>query len=152
MHRKLHKLDVLSEDQDGKASTCGESTQQSNPFAFGKNLLTRGQLRELFGPQDIKKLKLARKRNSHAVTHGGIIKLNKSQPASKKKSPPKNSLKVDSSGLVLEAWPMKSRRKTSVFTLNNSRTRNTSNQATDGANNIGASIQTLQNDNCETMY
>ena len=72
MQRKLQTLEKGDiDDVDAKASTCGESTHEAYPFGFSKNVLTRGQLRELFSPQEIKKLKLARKRNSQPFASGG---------------------------------------------------------------------------------
>ena len=65
MHKKIQQFDILDNELDIKPSTNrSESIKNSHPHAFVKNVLTREQIRELCSPRDIKKLKLAQKRNS----------------------------------------------------------------------------------------
>ena len=114
MQRKLHTLDPDDIDTHARASTCAGSAHDQ-PFMFSKNVLTRGQIRELFTTEDFKKLKIARKRNSQPFTSGGAhAPVNKSQPVTKKKSSIANNSIIkmfnNSSGLVLEAWPMQGRK------------------------------------------
>ena len=145
MQRKLQTLEGPEDiETHARASTCAGSAHDQ-PFSFSKNVLTRGQIRELFTAGDFKKLKIARKRNSQPFTSGGCnnITVNKSHSVTKKKSSIANNSIIkmfnNSSGLVLEAWPMQNR-KTSVFTLNNDFKRSKNSNA----NIDKSSIQTLQ--------
>ena len=128
MSRKLNTIEMMTAAEgDARSQMHQELSGEKQPFAFSKNVLSRAQLNELFSTKDIKKLKLAKKRNSVPCASGEMLQSKKrelSHSTSKKRKPFSNqallfgNLNSGLGGLVLEAWPM-TNRKASVFNLTN---------------------------------
>ena len=121
MSRKLNTIELSTQAEAHVKSQLVESPSQGQQqFTFNRNVLNRQQLNEMFSKKDIKKLKIAQKRNSVPCVSNAPLQTRKrnlslNAGVSKKQFSTNQTQILETlnsglGGLVLEAWPMSNTR------------------------------------------